>query len=78
MTRVAERRTTMRAETSARYRNRPLCITVEPHECLIREKQRRSAFAVPWVAVYELAMKLAAQEARKLKLEARKNRRSRT
>lgn len=72
MTKVAERRTTMRAETNACYRGRPLCITVEPHECLIREKGRRTAFAVPWLAIFQQGAKLAALEARRLKLEARK------
>jgi hypothetical protein len=67
MTRVAERKTALRAETSARYRTKPLMISVEPHEVLIREKNRRQAYAVPWLAVYELGMKLAAREAQKEK-----------
>jgi hypothetical protein len=76
MTRIASRKTAMRAETNALYRGRPLCITVEPHDVIIRERGRRSAFAIPWLAVYELGFKLAATEARKLKLEKRKARRS--
>jgi len=46
--------------------------TAESHDVIMREKGRRSAFAVPWLAVYELGMKLAAQEQRRLKLERRK------
>jgi len=62
MIRIADRKTALRAETSARYRAKPLMISVEPYEVLIREKNRRQAYAVPWLAVYELGMKLAAIE----------------
>lgn len=67
MTRIAERKTALRAETSARYRGRPLMIFCEPHEVVIREKKRSQAYAVPWLAVYELGMKMAALEKRKQK-----------
>jgi hypothetical protein len=64
MTRVADRKTVMEAETSARYRGKPLMVTVGPHDVMIREykRPRRLAVAVPWLAVYELGMKLAARE----------------
>lgn len=62
MTRVDDRKVT-RVETEARYRDRALIVTLESHEVVIREKGRRYCYAVPWVAVYELAMKLAAREA---------------
>lgn len=74
MTRVADRKTVMRAETSARYRGRPLMITVGAHEVHIREYKRVQGYSVPWVAVYELGMKLAAQEARRAREAARGNR----
>ena len=75
MTRIAERKTKIRAETSARYRGVPLVISIEPHEIILREKGRRACFAVPIVAVYELGMKLAALELRRLKAEKRLTRR---
>jgi hypothetical protein len=61
MTMLATRKTTCRAETSALYRGRPLIVTLEPHEILIRQKGRRTAFAVPYQAVIEAGMKLAAR-----------------
>jgi hypothetical protein len=71
MTRLAERKTRLQFETSARYRGVALVALPTPHDLILREKGRRTAFAVPWLAVYELAMKLAANEARRLKLERR-------
>lgn len=65
--RLADRKTTMRAETSAHYRGRPLIVTFEAHEAVIREKGRRQRFTVPWLAVYELGMRLAAEERRRAK-----------
>lgn len=73
MTRIAERKTKLRAETSARYRGRELMLSIEPHDIILREKGRRQAFAVPIIAVYELGMKLAAMEARRLKAERRRS-----
>jgi hypothetical protein len=71
MTRVADRKTVMRAETSARYRGAPLMVTVEAHEVMIREKGRRRGIAVPWLVVYEVGMRLAAEERRRAKGRAR-------
>jgi len=71
MTRLAERKTVSRAETSAVYRGKPLIVTLEPYELLIRQKGRRTAFAVPYLAVIEAGMKLAALEARREKLNSR-------
>lgn len=71
MTRVAERKTQMRAETSASYRGKPLMVSIEAHECLIRQKGLRQCYAVPWVAVFELGAHLAAEERRLLKREKR-------
>ena len=72
MTRIAERQTKMSGETAARYRGRPLMVTITAHEVHIREYKRVRGFAVPWLAVYELGMKLAAIEARQLKAARRK------
>jgi len=63
--RIADRKTSLVAETSALYRKRPLIVTICPHEAILREKGRpgRSAsYSVPWLAVYDLAMKLDARE----------------
>jgi hypothetical protein len=71
MTRIAERTTKMRAETSARYRGKPLMVSVEPYELVIREKGRRQCYAVPYIAVFELGARLAAEERRREKREKR-------
>lgn len=75
MTRMAERKSRLRAETSARYRGVPLVFSADAFEVHLREKGRRTAFSVPWAAVYELGMKLVAVERRREKAEARKARR---
>lgn len=72
MTRIAERKTAMRAETSAVYRGRPLMVLIGPYEVVTRQKGRRACFSVPWQAVHELGMKLLAMENRRLKQERRK------
>jgi hypothetical protein len=72
MTRIAERQTRMRGETNARYRGIPIMIDIDPHECIMRLKGKRTTFSAPWPVVYELGMKIAANEARRLKLESRK------
>ncbi len=64
MTRVADRKTRLQAETSAVHRGRTLVVSIEPHDVLIREKGRRLVYAVPWLAVYELGQKLVALELR--------------
>jgi hypothetical protein len=75
VTKIADRKTKMRGETSARYRGAALMVSVESHDCIIRAKGRRTAYAVPWPVVYETGMKLAALETRRLKSEAKQNRR---
>lgn len=63
--RIADRKTILTAETSALYRRRPLIVTLGAHELQLREKGRpaRSAsYSVPWLAIYDLAMKLDARE----------------
>lgn len=72
MTRVAERKTQIQAETSAAYRGRPLMILIQPHGVLIREKGRRESYSVPWLAVHELGMRLAARAAEEGKNVARR------
>lgn len=51
-------------ETRASYRGRPLIVTVNSHEVVIREKGRRFATAIPIVAVYDLGFKILARERR--------------
>lgn len=74
MLRISARKTRIQAETDARYRGRPLVVVLNGHECFVREKGRRTAYAVPFLAIYELGMKLAANEQRRLKAERRKGR----
>lgn len=49
-------------ETLASYRGRPLCVTVNAHEVVIREKGRRFSASVPIVAVYDLGFKILARQ----------------
>lgn len=72
VTRIADRKTISKGETSALYRGRPLVVVLQPHDILIREKGRRQAYAVPYLAIFETGMKLAAMESRKLKAERRR------
>jgi hypothetical protein len=67
VTRIQDRKTIVRAETSATYRHRALMVELTPHGVLIREKKRRAGYDVPWVAIYELGMRLDALEKRKTK-----------
>lgn len=72
MTRISDRKTKLRGETNARYHGKPLVVILTAHECIIREKGRRTCYAVPYTAIYEAGAKLAALEARRLKAERRK------
>lgn len=75
MTRVAERRTKLAGETNVVVQGRPLMVTVGPHEIEIRPKGKRCTFSVPILALYQLGARIASNEARRLKAEARKQRR---
>jgi len=70
MTRIAERKTIVVAETNARYRGRTLVVRLGSHEIEVREKGRRRWVAVPYLAVLEAGLKLAAREARRAKIHA--------
>lgn len=74
MTRIQDRKTRLQAETNARYHGRPLVIILNGSELFIREKGRRTALAVPYLAIWELGCKMAAQEKRRLKAQARRGR----
>lgn len=64
MTAISERKTRLRARTSASVRGRELVVELTPHECIIREAGRRTGYAVPWRAVYETGARLKAIEQR--------------
>jgi hypothetical protein len=68
MTRISERKTILRGETSAVWRGKPLMVLVTPHDVIVRQKGQRVCYAVPWLAVMELGAKMAAEEQRRLKL----------
>ena len=72
MTKLADRKTKCQAETSARVQGRPLVVLLNGHDLYIRQARRRTAFAVPYVAIWELGCKLAALEKRREKAERRK------
>lgn len=75
MTRIADRKTSLKAETNARYRGKPLVIECTPWGLRLRQKGRRSASAyeVPYETIFELGAKLLSIERRKEKA-ARRNR----
>ena len=60
-------------ETRAAYRGRPLCVTVNSHEVVLREKGKRLRVSVPIVAVYDLGFKILAREKAREKKEGRKH-----
>jgi hypothetical protein len=72
MTRIQDRKTRLQTETNARVQGRPLVVLLNGHELFIRQKARRTAFAVPYLAIWELGCKLAALERRRMKADARK------
>lgn len=71
MTRLADRKTPATAETSAVVQGRPLCVLLTPHELLIRQKGRKFAYAVPFLAIYHLGAELHLAEQRRAKTEAK-------
>lgn len=64
MTKLTDRKTTVRAETSTEYRGRPLCVELEPRSITIWRKGLRRGVTVPWDAIYDLGQKLAARHVR--------------
>jgi len=55
------------AETAAAYRLRPLMVRMLPKAIQIYEKGRRTVVSVPYAAVYELGLKIAAKNLEKAK-----------
>lgn len=68
----------VRRETAARYRGRPLIVECHSGYVTLREKGRRRAVSVDWLAVYDLGWKMAARAARADRAEkgVQRNRRS--
>lgn len=67
---------TVRRESLATYRGRPLVLLVPPTAdvILIREKGRRTIYEVPALAVFSMGAKLAAARIRAEKIARRKGR----
>jgi hypothetical protein len=61
-------------ETSARYKKRPLIVTVEGYVITMREKGRRDRVEVPIDAIYDLGLKMRARSLRVEKLLGKKGR----
>jgi hypothetical protein len=61
VTRIAARKTSLVAETSAVYRGRALVVELTPHFVFLRGKGTRQTVSVPWLAVHELGLKLQAR-----------------
>ena len=62
---IAKRKRVLRFEVSTTERGRALIVEATPYNAILREKGRRHRYAVPWGAVYWLAVKAEADEARK-------------
>jgi hypothetical protein len=54
----------MRRETATEVRKRPLIIELHPSYIAISEKGTHRQFSVPYDAIYDLARKLAARDAK--------------
>jgi hypothetical protein len=78
MTRISERKTTLKFETSAVDGGRALVVKVTAHEAIIWQKGRRiaSAYSVPWRAAFQLGAKLKEQQRRIIKLDQKKKTKS--
>ena len=59
MTRARHDHPTRRIVRGGRYGD--LVVTIGPDLCEVRQKGRRTTYAVPWAAVHDLAGRLAAR-----------------
>jgi hypothetical protein len=64
MTRLADRKTRLRVETSAKYQGVPLVFEAAPFALDIWKKAQRFKYTVPYAAIFELGAKLVANEKR--------------
>jgi len=67
----------LRRETSVIYRGRPLVIALHPGYLEIRSKGLRRGYAISYQAIHDAAARIAANEARLAKLEAKKAKKGR-
>jgi len=74
MTRIADRATKLRAETSARVQGRPLCLFLGTVSLIVRQKGRRHGYEVPYEAIWSVGAKIQANEDRRAREEKRKGR----
>lgn len=74
MTRIADRKTKLRALTSATVRQRPLVVEFDPdgYGLTIRERGRRTGYPVSWTSIFVLGATQAANARRAEKSAARK------
>jgi hypothetical protein len=63
-------------ETALYYRGRPLVVCIFPGWMEIREKGRRHAYSIDYLAIHNLGAKKEAERTRAEKLAARKQRRA--
>ncbi len=76
MTALRDRKSTMRAITSAAIRGKLLvieCHPNRPHEIYIREARARHGYWVPYLAVFHMGAKIADREAREEKARRRRS-----
>lgn len=61
MSPLKDRKRSLKFETSARFQGRNIVVECSPYFVTARLKGQRTAFDVPWDAVYTLGAKLAAR-----------------
>jgi hypothetical protein len=61
---LANRKTRLCFEVASSARGRALIIEAKPYVAVLREKGRRMRYEIPWDAIYWLAAKAAADQAR--------------
>lgn len=71
--RIADRKTRLEFETDSTVQGRALVVSVYPHYIEVRQKGKRTGFAVPWEAVYECGGKMAAAKDRAEKAAGRRS-----
>ena len=70
MTEITPTRTLQR-ETATYHRGRALVVELHPGYCTVREKGKRTSYAIDWAAVYHAAAKLEAARQRAERMQSK-------
>jgi hypothetical protein len=74
MTKLADRRTRLRFETSSEVRRRPLVVEVRPRYLIIKLKGLRRTLTLDWETIYDCAAKMEARRVLAEKTASKKGR----